>query len=434
MLKNGDREFGFDTRQVHAGTQPDPLTGARAIPIYQTTSFAFRDAAHAARLFDLEEEGFVYTRLANPTQEALELRVASLEGGVGALAVASGQAAETYALLNLADAGDHIVSSASLYGGTYNLLRHRLSRLGIETTFIEDVDDLDAWRAAVRPNTKAFYGESIGNPRGDVFDIEAVSAIAHEHGIPLIIDNTLASPYLLRPIEWGADIVVHSATKFLGGHGTSIGGVIVDSGNFPWAGNPRFPQLHEPDDSYHGLSYTEVFGPAAFIVRARVTLLRDLGAAISPTNAFYILQGIETLSLRMDRQVANAQAVAEWLERRSEVAWVNFPGLSSSRWHERAQRLLPAGSGAVMSFGLTQGYDAARRFIEALQLFSHLANIGDLKSLAIHPGSTTHRQLTPQEQSLSGVTADLVRLSVGIESLDDLLWDLEQALVTANQS
>jgi O-acetylhomoserine (thiol)-lyase len=357
------REYGFATRQVHAGTRADPLTGARAIPIYQTTSFAFQDAAHAARLFDLQEEGFVYTRLANPTQEAFELRIASLEGGVGALAVASGQAAEAYALLNIADAGDHIVSSSSLYGGTYNLLRHRLSRLGIDTTFIADVDDLDAWRAAIRPNTKAFYGESIGNPRGDVFDIESVSAIAHEHGIPLVIDNTLASPYLLRPIEWGADIVVHSATKFLGGHGTSIGGIIVDSGRFPWAGNPRFAQLYESDESYHGLSYTEAFGELAFIVRARTTLLRDLGAAISPQNAFYLLQGVETLSLRMERQVTNAQAIAEWLERRPEVGWVSFPGLPSSRWYARAQRLLPNGAGAVLAFGLRAGDESARRFI-----------------------------------------------------------------------
>ncbi len=333
----------FETRQVHAGTQPDPTTGARAIPIHQTTSFVFRDTAHAAALFDLEEVGFVYSRLANPTQEAFELRLASLEGGVGALAVASGQAAETYALLNLADAGDHIVSSSSLYGGTYNLLHHRLSRLGIETTFIDDPDDLDAWRAAIRPETKAFYGESIGNPRGDVLDIEGIASVAHEAGIPLIVDNTLASPYLLRPLEWGADIVIHSATKFLGGHGTTIGGVIIDGGRFDWRGSGRFPALTDPDPSYHGLSFTDAFEESAYIVRARVTLLRDFGAALSPQSAFYLLQGVETLSLRMDRQVSNASAIATWLESRPEVGWVNYPGLPTSPWHERAQRLLPNG-------------------------------------------------------------------------------------------
>ena len=418
----------FETRQVHAGTQPDPTTGARAIPIHQTTSFVFRDTAHAAALFDLDEVGFVYSRLANPTQEAFELRIASLEGGVGALAVASGQAAESYALLNLADAGDHIVSSSSLYGGTYNLLRHRLARLGIETTFIDDPDDLDAWRAAIRPETKAFYGESIGNPRGDVLDIEGIAAVAHEAGIPLIVDNTLASPYLLRPLEWGADIVVHSATKFLGGHGTTIGGVIVDGGRFDWRGSGRFPSLTEPDSSYHGLSYTDAFEDSAYIVRARVTLLRDFGASLSPQSAFYLLQGVETLSLRMDRQVANASAVAAWLQERAEVGWVNYPGLPTSPWYERSLRLLPNGAGAVLSFGLRGGFDAARQFIESLRLFSHLANVGDLKSLAIHPGSTTHRQLTPDEQRGSGVTSDLVRLSVGIEALDDLLADLDRAL------
>ena len=423
----------FETRQVHAGTQPDPTTGARAIPIHQTTSFVFRDTQHAAALFDLEEVGFVYSRLANPTQEAFELRIASLEGGVGALAVASGQAAESYALLNLADAGDHIVSSSSLYGGTYNLLRHRLARLGIETTFIDDPDDLDAWRAAIRPETKAFYGESIGNPRGDVLDIEGIASVAHGAGIPLIVDNTLASPYLLRPLEWGADIVVHSATKFLGGHGTTIGGVIVDGGQFDWRASGRFPSLTEPDISYHGLSYTDAFDESAYIVRARVTLLRDFGASLSPQSAFYLLQGVETLSLRMDRQVSNALAIATWLQSRPEVGWVNYPGLASSPWHERAQRLLPLGAGAVLSFGLREGSGAATAFIESLRLFSHLANVGDLKSLAIHPASTTHRQLTPEEQRGSGVTADLVRLSVGIEALDDLLADLDRALVAAGK-
>jgi O-acetylhomoserine (thiol)-lyase len=424
--------WSFETRQLHAGTQPDPTTGARAVPIYQTTSFVFNDSDHAARLFDLEEAGYVYTRIVNPTQDAFEQRIASLEGGVGALALSSGQAAESLAILNLADAGDHLVSSASLYGGTYNLLHYRLPRLGIETTFIDDPDDLDAWRAAIRPNTKLLFGETIGNPRGDVLDLEGVAGVAHDAGVPLVVDNTLASPWLLRPLEHGADIVVHSATKFIGGHGTSIGGVIVDGGGFDWAAH-GYTQFVEPDVSYHGLRYVDTFGPAAFLVRARVTLLRDLGPAISPQNAFYLIQGVETLSLRVERHVANTQAVAEWLEARPEVKWVAYPGLPSSRWYERAQRLLPRGSGAVLAFGIEGGRDRARAFVESLELFSHLANVGDVRSLVIHPASTTHRQLTEAEQATTGVTPDLVRLSVGIEHLDDILADLDQAFAATKR-
>jgi O-acetylhomoserine (thiol)-lyase len=431
LQASSERVLSFETRQIHAGTQPDPTTGARVVPIYQTTSFVFRDTAHAKSLFDLEEEGFIYTRVVNPTQDAFEQRVASLEGGVGALALSSGQAAETFALLNLADSGDHLVASASLYGGTYTLLRHTLPRLGIETTFIDDPDDLDAWRAAIRPNTKAFYGETIGNPRGDVLDLEGLSDIAHAAGIPLVVDNTLATPYLLRPFEWGADVVVHSATKFIGGHGTSIGGVIVDSGRFPWRDNPRFPHFNEPDEAYHGLHPLDAFEDAAYISRARVTLLRSLGSAIAPQNAFNFLQGLETLSLRMERHVSNAQTVAAWLEARADVGWVAYPGLASSPWYDRAQRLLPNGVGAVLAFGIEGGPDRARRFIDAVQLHSHLANVGDVRSLAIHPASTTHSQLKPEEQALSGITPDLVRLSVGIEGVDDILADLEQAFAAS---
>jgi O-acetylhomoserine (thiol)-lyase len=426
-----ERTLSFETRQIHAGTQPDPATGARAVPIYQTTSFAFRDTAHAKALFDLEEEGYIYTRVVNPTQDAFEQRIASLEGGVGALAVASGQAAETFALLNLADSGDHIVASASLYGGTYTLLRYALTRLGIETTFIADPDDLDAWRAAVRPNTKAFYGETVGNPRGDVLDLEGLADIAHGEGIPLVVDNTLATPYLLRPFEWGADVVVHSATKFIGGHGTSIGGVIVDAGRFPWRDNPRFPHFNEPDEAYHGLHPLDTFEELAYISRARLSLLRAFGSSIAPQNAFNFLQGLETLSLRMERHVTNAQAVAEWLEARADVQWVSYPGLASSRWHERAQRLLPNGVGAVLAFGVKGGAERAQRFIDALELHSHLANVGDVRSLAIHPASTTHHQLKPEEQALSGITPDLVRLSVGIEGIEDILADLRQAFAAS---
>jgi O-acetylhomoserine (thiol)-lyase len=419
-----DSARGFESRQVHAGASPDPATGARAVPIYQTTSYVFRDTEHASNLFSLAEPGNIYTRIMNPTQDVVEQRMASLEGGVGALAVASGQAAETLAILNLASAGDHIVSSNSLYGGTYNLLHYTMPKLGIEVDFVEP-DDLDAWRAAVRPNTKAFFGETIGNPKGDVLDLEGVSEVAHQSGVPLIVDNTLATPYLCRPLEWGADIVVHSATKFIGGHGTAIGGVIVDGGKFDFGASGRFPGFTTPDPSYNGLVYWDALGHGSYIAKARVQLLRDLGPAIAPFNAFLLLQGLETLSLRMDRHSTNAQIVAEWLEARDEVEWVTYPGLPSSRWHERARRYLPKGAGAILSFGISGGVDAGRKLVEGVELFSHLANVGDTRSLIIHPATTTHSQLTGAEQMATGVRPELVRLSVGIETAEDLLADLD---------
>ncbi len=421
-------DWGFETRQIHAGAVPDPTTGARAVPIYQTTSYTFRDTAHAAALFGLEELGNIYTRIMNPTQAVFEERVAALEGGVAALAVASGQAAETVALLNLAENGGHLVSSASLYGGTYNLLHYTLPKLGVEVSFIDDPDDLDAWRAAIRPNTKAFYGETIGNPKGDVLDFENVAAIAHENGIPLVVDNTVATPYLAQPLRHGADIVVHSATKFIGGHGTSIGGIIVDGGTFDYEGSGRFPGFTEPDQSYHGLVFGELpapLFPARFVLKARLQYLRDTGPSIAPLNSFLFLQGLETLSLRMERHVQNASTVAGWLEARDEVKWVAYPGLPSSPWHERQHRYLPNGAGAILSFGIEGGMDAGRTFIEGLELFSHLANVGDVRSLAIHPASTTHSQLTEAEQATAGVTPDLVRLCIGLESIDDIVADLE---------
>jgi O-acetylhomoserine (thiol)-lyase len=427
-------EWGFETRQIHAGTAPDTATGARAVPIYQTASYVFRDTDHAAALFGLSELGNIYTRIMNPTQNVFEERMASLEGGVAALAVASGQAAETIALLNLAENGGHIVSSASLYGGTYNLFHYTLPKLGIETTFVDDPDDLRAWANAVRPNTKVFFAETLGNPKGDVLDFEGVAKVAHDHKIPLLVDNTLATPYLARPLEHGADIVVHSATKFIGGHGTSIGGVIVDGGKFDYENSGRFPSFTEPDPSYHGLVFgqlPESLFPARFVLKARLQYLRDLGPAIAPLNSFLFTQGLETLSLRMERHVANATAVANWLEARSDVRWVKYAGLASSPWHERQQRYLPKGGGAIVSFGIEGGSDAGRRFIEGLELFSHLANVGDAKSLAIHPASTTHSQLTEQEQASTGVSADLVRLSVGIESIEDILADLEAGFAAA---
>jgi O-acetylhomoserine (thiol)-lyase len=421
-------DWGFETRQVHAGAVPDPTTGARAVPIYQTTSYTFRDTAHAAALFGLEELGNIYTRIMNPTQAVFEERIAALEGGVAALAVASGQAAETIALLNLAENGGHIVSSASLYGGTYNLFHYTLPKLGIEVTFVDDPDDLEAWRSAVRPNTKAFFAETLGNPKGDVLDFEGVSSVAHDHHIPLVVDSTLATPYLAQPLRHGADIVVHSATKFIGGHGTSIGGVIVDGGTFDYEGSGRFPAFTEPDPSYHGLVFgnlPESLFPARFVLKARLQYLRDTGPAIAPLNSFLFLQGLETLSLRMERHVQNAIAVAQWLEGRDEVSWVAYPGLESSPWHARQLRYLPNGGGSIIAFGIVGGGDAGRRFIEGLELFSHLANVGDVRSLAIHPASTTHSQLTEAEQTTTGVTPDLVRLSVGIESIEDILADLD---------
>jgi O-acetylhomoserine (thiol)-lyase len=417
--------WGFESRQIHAGAEPDPTTGARAVPIYQTTSYVFRDTDHAAALFALGEPGNIYTRIMNPTQQVLEERIAALEGGVGALAVSSGQAAETLAILNLVNApGAHVVASASLYGGTYNLLHYTLPKLGVEVDFV-DPDDLNAWRAAARDTTVAFYGESIGNPKGDVLDIAAIADVAHEVGVPLIVDNTLATPYLLRPLEHGADIVVHSLTKFLGGHGNSIGGIIVDGGSFEFSDAARFPAFNEPDPSYHGLQYWEALGHGSYIAKARVQGLRDTGPAISPFNAFLILQGLETLSLRMERHSANALRIARWLEERDEVEWVTYPGLESSPWHERAQRYLPRGQSAILSFGIKGGAEAGRAFVEAVELFSHLANVGDVRSLIIHPATTTHSQLTEAEQATTGVTPELIRLSVGIETIDDLIDDLD---------
>ena len=420
--------WGFETKQVHAGAVPDPTTGARAVPIYQTTSFVFRDTAHAAALFGLEELGMIYTRIMNPTQAVFEERMAALEGGVGSLATSSGQAAQFEGLLTLCENGGHIVSSASLYGGTYNQLHYTMPKLGVEVTFIDDPDDLDAWRAAVRPNTRAFYGEIIGNPKGDIFDLEGVSGVAHDNGIPLMIDNTLATPYLCRPLEHGADIVVHSATKFIGGHGTSIGGVIVDGGKFDYVASGRFANFTEPDPSYHGLVFSQLpeeLRPAQYILKCRLQYQRDVGPAISPFNAFLFLQGLETLSLRMERHSSNALAIAQWLEARDEVEWVKYPGLSSSPWNERAKKYLPNGCGAIVAFGIKGGREAGQKFVDALELHSHLANVGDVRSLAIHPATTTHQQLEPEEQISTGVTEDLVRLSVGIESLPDILADLE---------
>ncbi len=418
--------WSFETKQIHAGQSADTATGARALPIYQTTSYVFRDTDHAAALFGLAEPGNIYTRIMNPTQDAVEQRIAALEGGVGALLVASGQAAETFAILNIARAGDHIVSSASLYGGTYNLFHYTLPKLGIEVTLVDNPDDLDAWRAAVRPNTKAFFGETIANPRTDILDIEGVAGVAHDAGVPLIVDNTVATPYLIQPLKHGADIVVHSATKYLGGHGTAVAGVIVDGGSFDWAANAeKFPEFSEPDPSYHGLVYTEALGDIAYIIKARIQLLRDLGSAVAPFNAFLIAQGLETLSLRIERHVQNAKAIAEWLEQHPQVESVNYSGLPSSPWYERGQKYAPKGPGAVLSFEVVGGREAAKQFVDSLELFSHVANIGDVRSLVIAPASTTHSQLTPEEQAASGVTPGLVRLAVGLEGLPDLIADLE---------
>ncbi|MBU6532876.1 bifunctional o-acetylhomoserine/o-acetylserine sulfhydrylase [Streptomyces mayonensis] len=418
--------WSFETKQVHAGAAPDPATGARATPIYQTTSFVFRDTQHAADLFSLAEPGNIYTRIHNPTQDAFEQRVAALEGGVAAVALSSGQAAEALALLTLAGAGDHIVSSASLYGGTYNLFRHTLPRLGIEVSFVDDPDDVEAWRAAIRPNSKALFAETLGNPRGNVLDVRAVADVAHEAGVPLIVDNTVPTPYLLRPIEHGADVVVHSATKFLGGHGTAVAGVVVDGGTFDFGAHAdRFPGFTEPDPSYHGLRYWPALGAGAFAVKLRVQLLRDLGPAVSPHSAFLLLQGVETLSLRLERHSANALALAEWLEQRDEVAAVHYAGLPSSPWYGTGQRYLPRGAGAIVSFELRDGAEAGKRFVDAVELFSHLANIGDVRSLIIHPASTTHSQLGEEQLAAAGASPGLVRLSVGIESLDDLKADLD---------
>ena len=428
-------DWKFETKQVHSGARPDPVTNARATPIYQTTSYVFNNAEHAQNLFALAEFGNIYTRIQNPTQAVVEERVAALEGGTGALLVASGQAASTFAVLNIAQAGDHIVSSSSIYGGTYNLFKYTLKKLGIETTFVEDQDDAAEWARAVRPNTKLFFAETIGNPKINVLDIALVAEVAHTNGVPLIVDNTIATPYLIRPFEHGADIVVHSATKFLGGHGTIIGGVVVDGGLFKWSDNvEKFPGLTEPDPSYHGASYTTAVGDAlAFIIKARVQLLRDLGSAIAPASAWQLIQGIETLSLRIERHVQNAQQVAEWLDAHPDIASVNYSGLPSSPWYAAANQYAPKGVGAVLSFELKGGVDAGRAFVNSLQLFSHLANIGDVRSLVIHPASTTHSQLTPEQQLTAGVTPGLVRLSVGLENIDDITADLQAGLTAAKQ-
>lgn len=424
--------WSFETKQIHSGAVPDPTTGARAVPIYQTSSFVFRDTQHAADLFSLAEPGNIYTRIHNPTQDVLEQRIAALEGGVAAVAVASGQAAETLAILTLAGAGDHIVSSTSLYGGTYNLFRHTLPRFGIEVSFVEDPDDAEQWKAAIRPGTKALFAETLGNPRGDVLDIRAVADAAHEAGLPLIVDNTVPTPYLLRPIEHGADVVIHSATKFLGGHGTTIGGVVVDGGTFDFGAHPeRFADFSTPDPSYHGLRYWPDLGAGAFAAKLRVQLLRDLGPALSPHSAFLLLQGVETLSLRLERHTSNALALARWLEQRDEVSAVHYAGLESSRWYEAGQRYLPRGAGAVLAFELRDGVEAGKRFVDAVELFSHLANIGDVRSLIIHPASTTHSQLTEDQLAATGATAGLVRLSVGLENVDDLKADLESGFRAA---
>lgn len=421
-----ERAMGFATRSLHAGQKPDPATGARAVPIYQTTSFVFENSEHAAALFALQKFGNIYTRIMNPTTAVFEERMASLEGGVAALATGSGQAAQFLALTSLMQAGDHMVSSATLYGGTVTQFSVSFKRLGIDVTFVEP-DDPENFRAAIRPNTRALYGETIANPRMNILDIAKVAAIAHEHKLPLVIDNTMASPYLCRPIEHGADIVVHSATKFLGGHGTSIGGIIIDSGKFDWKSG-HFPQINQPSPGYHGMNFAEIFGPIAFIIKARVDGLRDFGTSLSPFNSFLFLQGIETLGLRMQRHCENTLAVAQWLEKDNRIGWVNYPGLASSKYHELAKQYLPQGSGAVLTFGIKGGNDAGSRFVDRLKLFSHLANIGDAKSLVIHPASTTHQQLSEDEHKAAGITPDLVRLSVGLEDVDDLIWDLDQAL------
>jgi O-acetylhomoserine (thiol)-lyase len=423
----------FETKQIHTGAAPDPVTNARATPIYQTTSYVFNNAEHAKNLFALAEFGNIYTRIQNPTQNVVEERVAALEGGTAALLVASGQAAETLAVLNIAQAGDHIVSSSSIYGGTYNLFKYTLAKLGIETTFVEDQDDAAAWEAAVRPNTKLFFAETIGNPKINILDIRLVADVAHKNGVPLIVDNTIATPYLIRPFEHGADIIVHSATKFLGGHGTVIGGIIVDGGKFEWSKNvEKFPGLTEPDPSYHGASYTTAVGDGiAYIIKARVQGLRDLGASIAPASAWQLIQGIETLSLRIERHVQNAQAVAEFLDGHDDVASVNYSGLPSSPWYAKANEYAPKGVGAVLSFELKGGVDAGRALVDSVTLFSHLANIGDVRSLIIHPASTTHSQLTPEQQLTAGVTPGLVRLSVGLENIDDIIADLEFGFAAA---
>lgn len=427
-----EKKLSLETLSVHGGQTIDPATMSRAVPIYQTTSYGFRDTDHAANLFSLQEFGNIYTRIMNPTTDVFEKRIAELEGAPAALAVASGQAAITYSIMNIAGAGDEIVSASSLYGGTYNLFAHTLPKLGISVKFV-DPSNPDNFRTAITDKTKAVFCETIGNPKGDVIDLEAVAGIAHENGIPLIVDNTFPSPYLCRPIEHGADIVVHSATKFIGGHGTSIGGVIVDGGRFDWKASGKFPGLTEPDPSYHGVVYTDAVGPIAYIIKARVQLLRDMGAALSPFNSFLLLQGLETLHLRMERHSSNAQAVAEYLERHEAVEWVNYPGLPSHPSYDLAQKYLPAGKGAILTFGIKGGVEAGKKIINSVKLFSHLANVGDSKSLIIHPASTTHQQLGEAEQAAAGVAPGMIRLSIGTEGIGDIIADLEQAIAASQK-
>ncbi|MEY2816372.1 MAG: hypothetical protein RJA78_948 [Actinomycetota bacterium] len=431
-MSNDPANWGFETAQIHAGATPDPTTNAVVTPIYNTTAYVFNSSEHAAKLFGLAEFGNIYTRIMNPTQDVAEKRIAALEGGTAALLLSSGQAAETFAILNIAQAGDHIVASSTLYGGTYNLFKYTLPKLGITATFVEDQDDLAAWAAAVQPNTKLFFAETIGNPKVSILDIEGVAKVAHENGVPLIVDNTVATPYLIKPLEHGADIVVHSATKFLGGHGTVVAGAIVDGGKFAWSKSDKFPGLTEPDPSYHGVNYTAALGDGiAYIIKARVQLLRDLGAAIAPTSAWQLIQGIETLSLRVQRHVDNAKAVAEWLSKHPQVESVNYAGLTSSPWYAAGQKYAPKGPGAIVSFEIKGGVAAGSKFVESLNLFSHVANIGDVRSLVIHPASTTHSQLTPEQQVTAGVTPGLVRLSVGLESIEDIIADLETGFASA---
>ena len=432
MTELDPRAFGFDTRAVHAGQRPDPYTGARAVPIFQTTSFVFEDPESAAAYFNLQEYGNTYSRIMNPTVGVFEERVANLEGGAGAVAFASGLAAQAAALFTLLTPGDHVVSSAALYGGTVNQFKHVLRKMNVQLTWV-DPDDLGAWKAAVRDNTKAFFGETIGNPGGNVLDIEPIAAIAHEHGLPLLVDNTFATPYLCRPIEWGADIVLHSATKYIGGHGTSIGGVVVDSGQFNWS-NGRFPVISEPSPAYHGLQFHETFGTYGYLMKLRAETLRDLGGCMSPFNAFLFLQGLETLSLRMARHVENAEKIANYLESHELASNVRYPGLRTSRYRSLADKYLPRGAGAVFSFDIRGGREAGQEFIRGVTLWSHLANVGDAKSLVIHPASTTHRQLNDEELKAAGVGPGTIRLSVGIEDVDDLIWDLEQGFARARAS
>jgi len=432
MSEQEERSFGFNTRSLHAGQRPDPATGARAVPIYQTTSYVFEDSQHAAELFGLQRFGNIYTRIMNPTNAVLEERIASLEGGIGGLATASGQGAQLLTVSSLLESGDHLISSATLYGGTYTQFDTTFRRLGFDTTFVEP-DDPENFKNAIKENTKLIFVETIANPRMNVVDLEAVAKVAHDAGIPLVVDNTFASPYLCRPIEYGADIVLHSATKFIGGHGTSIGGLIVDSGKFDWT-NGKFPQITEPSPGYHGMKFAETFGEMAFILKCRVEGLRDLGPCMSPFNAFQFLQGIETLGMRMERHCSNAMAAAEFLEKHDAVTWVNHPGLASSKYADLAKKYLPKGAGAIFTFGIKGGLEAGKKFIDSVQLLSHLANVGDAKSLVIHPASTTHQQLSESDQKAAGITPDMVRVSIGLEDIEDIRWDLDQALKASQSS